>query len=158
MAYLIRFKIRFSTPCLGGVRTSDPSGAERTLMLKNADGQVQFMASWWRVPAGKAAKSLDRCQGLVRHIAWGTAIDGHLEIFRRPWRVKTPTGRPEERFTEHEAFPAGSVVAGQAVIPDHMAVADFSAILQEIGRFYGISPSRHEEGYGRFEVLDVERG
>lgn len=149
----VRFKIKFTTPCLGNVRPSFGTGLNK--MLKDSDGRVVFMASWFHIALRRSARSVGQAQHIVDGIQWSPVMDGALSTYDRVWtNRKAPSGE-RHGVTRHEAFLPGTVVAGSAVLPDFLDQKTFSVLMSAVGKFIGLSPYGHRQGFGRFEIVEV---
>lgn len=135
-------KLRFNQPCLGNVRKKDQNE-----MLKDAEGRVLFLPTWWQAVALFAAKVCNKHQELVKQICWDPVVEGLPKHFRRYYEPG--------KFTVHEAFLPGDVIRIHAVLPDGLPAADFKEILEVAGRYQGICPYKPERKMGTFEVLEV---
>jgi hypothetical protein len=105
-----------------------------------------------------AAKVANRAYGLVGKIDWDPIVDGTP---RTDWRRTVVSAHDDpkkrERYAVHEAFPPGSVIGINAVIPKGLTVDEFANLLSIAGTYKGISPFREDdERYGTFEVLSVK--
>ena len=57
---------------------------------------------------------------------------------------------------KHEAFIEGQVVGFRAMLPDGLSVPEMDKVLKTGGRFRGISPYGWRDGYGRFELVEIQ--
>ena len=152
----VTIRVRFSRECLGSVKRRR-RGQVVFCMLRDAHEHVMFLPSWWRNLALYASKVANKCQHLVRRIDWDPIVDGAP---RSNWRRIVVSARHDpkgrERYAMHEAFPPGSVIGVNAVLPDGMSIDDFGELMTIIGTYKGVSPFQDSsETYGTFEVLSV---
>jgi len=138
----VRARIRFTTPCLGNVRSE-----RRDKMLRNAEGKVLLLQSWWRAGLGYAAQALGHHEQEVKQIQAAPEVDGATTIYRRYYGAST--------FKEHEAFLAGAVIEVKFMLPASLSPESFRDLLETAGCYVGISPYGYRHDYGRFAVLDV---
>jgi len=139
--------LRFVTPCLGGRRAKELGQPDT--MSRDRDGHVIFQQNWWNSLLSYGAQAFSKHQSRVREIRWDPIVDGSTEIYERYW-----TGT---EHTDHEAFPAGSEIGVRAMLPSKFSINDFKKILEIGGKYKGISPYGYDDGYGRFEVVEVRR-
>jgi len=135
----VAVKIKFITPCLGGIRRPDYDRFER-----DGSGAVIFMASWWRRILVYGAKAFGKHQKLVRQVRMNSRIEGHVQRFKRFYAAN--------RWTEHEAFMTGDEIVIRAMLPNGLPPNEFRTIINLAGEYRGISPYGWQDGYGRFEV------
>jgi len=135
--------IRFTTPCLGNIRGDGPNR-----MLRNAEGKVILLQTWWRSGLGFAAQALCRYQKEVSEVQTDPVVDGELSVYRRYWAP--------DKYTEHEAFDAGSELRVRFMLPRKMDVKGFQELLEMSGRYVGISPHGYRQDFGRFSVVSVD--
>lgn len=138
----VTVRLRFNNECLGAVRKKDCNE-----MLKDPDGRVMFMPTWWQAVVTYAAKVLNRHQALVKQIDWDPVVDGAVKRFRRYYEPN--------RYTVHEAFLRGDVIAVHCVVPAELPLDDLWALLQVAGAYKGISPYKPDRKYGTFEVTEI---
>lgn len=138
----IHFKIRFNQPCLGHVRAQ-----RANRMLRDPEGRVMFLPTWWQSIIAYAAQLLNVSQELARKIDWDPIVDGATQMFKRFYEPG--------KFTSHEAFLPGDVVGINCVIPDGMDVATLRELLNVAGKYRGICPYKPERKQGTFEVIDI---
>lgn len=137
-------KIRFVTPCLGNERRD-----QRDLMLRNSDGYVIFLQSWWRCSLRYAANAIGRWQRDADEIQADPVVRGQTSIYRRFWN--------SNQYKEHESFLAGSVVEVNFLLPSTLGIDEFRQILTTAGRYAGLSPYGYKQDFGRFELLELVR-
>jgi hypothetical protein len=118
-------------------------------MIKNSDGQVIFMQSWWRACLSYAAKALNRFHKEVEKIQVDPIVCGTLSLYKRFYA--------SDKFTYHECFEANTVISVSFSLPDRVDLAAFREILEVGGRYVGVSPYGYRADYGRFAVVSVER-
>ena len=135
--------IRFLTPSLGNCRNE-----RRDKMLRDQQGRVLYLQSWWRAGLGYAAQALSRFEPDVINIQADPVVEGHPEIYRRYYS--------ESGFKEHEAFLAGAEMKVKFCLPNRISPEDFKELLTVAGRYVGISPYGYRHDFGRFEVVTVE--
>jgi hypothetical protein len=139
----LRATLEFTTPCLGNERSAD---LDR--MLRDKEGHVVFLQSWWRSSLRFAAKALGRHQHAVEEIQVDPVVVGALSTYRRFWSAT--------ESKQHEAFAAGSTIAVRFMLPNEITKDEFRALLGMAGRYAGISPYGWKQDFGRFVVLEVE--
>lgn len=140
----VTIRLRFNHECLGAVRKKDCNE-----MLKDPDGRVMFLQTWWQAIVGFAAKLLNRHQDLVKEIDWDPIIEGEPKKYRRFYEPG--------RFTIHEAFLKGDVIRVNCVLPSGLSIEDATVLLQAAGTYKGISPYKPERKYGTFDVLSIKK-
>jgi hypothetical protein len=138
----VTVRLRFNNECLGAVRKKDCNE-----MLKDPDGRVMLMATWWQAVIGFAAKVLNRHQDLVKQIEWDPVVTATPKLFRRYYEPG--------KYTVHEAFLKGDVITVNCVIPSGLNLEDLRTLMQMAGRYKGISPYKPERKYGTFDVLEI---
>lgn len=153
-------RIKFTSPCLGKCKkfyniSRNGKRKKRTyfMHLRNPNGQVMLLPTWWQAVVRKAADVLSRHQREVREIRFNPQVDGRPRpvpegLFNRHYGSK--------RHSKHEAFMPGDVVGISCVVPNSITDDDFWQLMQYAGTYYGMSPFRPGE-FGYFEVLTVER-
>jgi len=160
-------RIRFTSAALGSAKVKDGTKLSgRYAMMRTPDGQVMFLASWWQSAMQFAAQVFGRHQGEVRKIHWDVAVDGIPK--RRRYR-KTGEYEPvwyaryygrfiagKRRYSLHEAFYVGQTVSINCCVPSAISDEDFKRLMDTIGRYKGMSPYKHEEGFGMFHVVGVQ--
>jgi hypothetical protein len=139
----VAVKLRFIRPCLGNVRRPDCD-----LMLRDPDGNVMFLQTWWKKSLEFGAKACNIPIALVDDVQWSPRVDGTVEVYRRYYGDGT-------QYKEHEAFLAGSTIGVRAILPSRLTLIEFEEILSKAGEYVGISPYGWKANYGRFEVLEV---
>ena len=140
-------RIQFTRPCLGNVRRPD---FDR--LLRNPDGEVIFLATWWRAALSKSARALNKYHKLVDKIRPALPVRGPVS------HVKRWYGNGERSFKIHEGFDAGATVSVQFLLPSGMTLDQFTELLETAGLYVGISPYGWRTGsYGQFKVLEVAK-
>ena len=140
-------QLEFTTPCLGNVRRPDYDR-----MLRDRDGLVIFMTSWWRAAFAKAATALSRYHRLVDKIHPALQVEGEVS------RIKRFYGPRMMSFKTHEGFDIGAVVQCRFILPHGMTIEQFTVLLEAVGDYICISPYGWQTGnYGHFKVLGVTR-
>lgn len=139
----VEARIRFLTPSLGNCRSK-----ELDRMLRDAEGNVIFLQTWWRASLGYAAQALNRRQTDVNQIQADPVLAGEVKRYTRHY---SPT-----ESKEHEAFLAGDEVLARFCLPPQVTLEDFRELLSTAGRYAGVSPYGYKHDYGRFTVLSVE--
>ena len=134
--------IRFTTPCLGNVRGSVGE------MLRDAQGRVIFLQSWWRAGLGFAAQALCRYQKEVAEVQTDPVVEGTLSNYERYYA-------PDKSQT-HEAFDAGTTLRVRFLLPRKMDAKGFRELLKLSGKYVGISPYGYRQDFGRFTVESVD--
>jgi len=142
----VRANIKFTTPCLGGIRAED---IDR--MLRNDAGQVIFLQAWWKALLSYAAKAANISSAIVNNIRFDPVVDGTITTYTRFYGANEATD-----FKRHEAFNKDQVVGVNAMLPDGISAEQFHELLQIGGRYIGISPYGHDKGFGRFCVVDIK--
>jgi hypothetical protein len=138
----VEITLEFITPCLGNIRRPDIDRFER-----DSEGNVIFLASWWREVLRYGAQALGRHQGLVKRVRMHARITGDVKQFCRYYSSTA--------FKTHEAFLAKDCISARAMLPTGLPAEDFREILRLAGEYVGISPYGWKEGYGQFLVKDV---
>lgn len=141
--------LRFTSACLGHVKRARKNDVIYG-MLRDCDGRVMFLPTWWRNQLQYAAQVQGRWHNEARKIDWSPYVDGRLVIWRR-----TVARRPSLRYAVHEAYRPGECVTVRAILPDGLGIADFTEMLQLVGEYRGISPFRGAGVDGTFEVVSV---
>lgn len=144
-------RIRFTQPCLGSVRKQQ-SGGVIYAMIRNHDGVVLLMPTWWSAITRYAAKVLNAHQDAVNQIDWDPCIDGTSRRWKRFLAAERRGGR--RPFALHEAFKPGDVIGVNCVLPQKLTISDFWRVLAIAGQYRGISPHNPRD-YGNFEVVEV---
>lgn len=137
-------RLRFNNFSLGAVRCRNLNK-----MLRDPEGRVMYMPTWWAALMRYAAKVLNRHQQLVGQIDWDPIIDGTPRNYRRYYGPS--------RYTLHEAFYPGDEIGVNAVLPSGIIISDFTQLLDVAGRYRGISPYKPKDKWGTFEVANVTR-
>ena len=140
---IVDVKLRFITPSLGNVRER-----ECDRMIKDKEGNVIYMQSWWHGTLRYGAKALNRFYSEVEQVQVSPIVTGTLSLFKRFYAP--------DRFTYHEAFAAGDVISVSFSLPDRIDAAAFKELLEVGGKYVGISPYGYRDDYGRFAVVSVE--
>lgn len=135
-------KLKFTQPCLGNVRKKD-----RNAMLRDPDGRVMFLPTWWQALALYGAKLVNRHQDKVKEVDWDPFPEGHPREHRRYYGPGN--------FTIHEAFLPGDVIKVRCVLPDGIACEEFREIMATAGRYKGLCPYKPEKRMGTFEVIEI---
>lgn len=154
MSYEVDIRITFIEPCLGNERQPDPTP---NMMRKDQNGNVTFQQVWWRTILQKAAEAYSKHQKRVKCIVWSPEVDGTVKIYKRQYKKRMTDGTLEIRYKKHEAFCKGDTVGIKALLPNDISIEDFREILTIAGKYYGISPFGWRKGYGKFQVVGVER-
>lgn len=137
-------RIQFTRPCLGNVRKPD---FDR--LLRDPDGEVIFLATWWRAALAKAARALNKYHSLVDKIRPALPVRGPISHIKR-WYGDSGA------FKIHEGFDAGAVVTAQFLLPSGMTMDQFTELLETVGLYVGVSPYGWQSGdWGQFKVLEV---
>jgi hypothetical protein len=118
-------------------------------MLRNAEGSVIFLQSWWRCSLRYAANAIGRWQRDVEQVQADPVVNGQTSIYKRYWN--------DNSFKEHEAFLAGTTVDVNFLLPSEIGLDDFKRIMETAGRYAGLSPYGYKQDFGRFQVLSVTR-
>lgn len=141
---LIRFRVEF----IGHVLASGRSGAEtKDHFKRTTDNKLIFMRSWWYSAIASALAG----SGL-RHIGpdmivVDPVVDAATAVYERKY------GYRESRF--HEAIFPGTVVCFRAAVSDGITRSNFTALMERLGGFIGLSPYGCRLGYGKFKLLEV---
>lgn len=147
----VEARIRFLSPCLGAVRRTTRNGVLYS-MLRDLDGRVIFLPTWWQSILRFAAKVQNRHQDVVGRITWEVTVKGNPSRYRRYLSKQKTNGG--HRYAVHEAFQIGNEVSVCCVLPDAVSSAAFRELLDTAGRYRGISPFQPGT-FGRFEVVNV---
>lgn len=140
-------RLRFTTPALGNVRRDDYDR-----MMRDSDGNVIFMPSWWRAAFAQAAKALSRSHHYVNQIFAAPPIDGPISKIERRY------GKEPSDVKTHEGFDVGAVVTVRFAIPGKMHIRQFIELLEAVGTYIGISPYGWKRAsYGHFQILEVKK-
>ena len=149
MAYEAYITLTFNEPCIGNQRRPDDVPNE---MLKGADGRVIFPQAWWRNVVGRAAAVYGKHQQRIIDVLWTPEIDGTIKYIKRYYGAFD-----KAEFRLHEGFDRGDSIGAKALVPDDIALDDFTAVLKIAGQYFGISPFGWRQGYGKFSVTKVEK-
>ena len=157
----VTIRLRFIRECLGSARRKKRKGqSEQTVFCFHRDPRqrIMFLPTWWAGLTQYAAKVAGRAYDLVGQIDWDPIVDGSP---RSDWKRVVVAAHDDpkrrERYALHEAFPPGSVIGINAVIPSQLTVEELAELLSLAGTYKGISPFRaDEQKYGTFEVLSVK--
>jgi serine protease inhibitor len=117
-------------------------------MLRDPDGRVMFLPTWWKALMHYAAQVVNRHHTAIKTIDWAPVIEGTTREYKRYYAAK--------KFTLHEAFFPGDTITVYAVLPATLPIDDFKELLEVAGKYKGISPYRKDQ-YGTFDVVDVTR-
>ena len=155
----VSIRLRFLRECLGSAKRQNGRGQTVFYMLRDPQKRIMFLPTWWHSLMAYAAKVRNLGQQLVSGINWDPHVDGSV---RGDWRrIVVPASRDSKqraRYALHEAFPPGSVIGVNAVIPDGLSIEALQDLLSVAGTYRGISPFRsQDENYGTFEVVSVKR-
>jgi len=152
----VAVRLRFRTACLGNAPRRTTRGDRIFSMQRDDQGRVLFLPSWWRELLEYAAKVRSRYLGLVSQIRWAVYVDGPVKTWRRTIVAAKDDVRGRERYSLHEAFRPGDVVAATAVLPTGLSLDAFIDLLTVAGTYAGISPFKDANfTYGLFEVVSV---
>ena len=138
----IEARLRFNNYCLGDCQFGSISA-----FLKDPDGNVMFMPTWWAGLVRYAAAVLNRHHRAVKDIDWDPVVRGNFREYRRYYT--------KGRFRLHEAFYPGDEITVHAVLPDDLPIADFQEMISIGGQYRGISPFGSEKQFGTFTVQSV---
>jgi len=139
----IEVTLQFNQHSLGDCRHKKISR-----MLRDPNGRVMFLPTWWQALMRYAAKVVNRHHDDVNDIDWAPVVDGETTEFKRYYA--------QGRYTVHEAFFPGDKIVVHAVLPHTIPVEDFRELLSTAGKYRGISPYKPDR-YGTFEVIDVRK-
>lgn len=141
----VQVTLQFNNYSLGNRR-----GGRVWTMLKDANGKVMFMPSWWKAVMRHAARIFSRHHDAVTRIDWDPVIAGTPRPYKRFYKPQC--------FQRHEAFHPGDTVTVNAVLPDDLPLLDFTQLLDIAGCYCGISPYQtNNDKYGTFAVVNVQR-
>jgi len=138
----VEVTLRFNNHCLGDCRFGSISA-----FLRDPDGRVMLLATWWASLMRYAAKVANRHHKTVKDIDWDPVVQGESREYRRYYKAR--------RFRLHEAFYPGDEIVVHAVLPDGLTLDDFRELLSIAGRYRGISPFGSDRKYGTFDVRAV---
>lgn len=133
--------IRFTTPCLGSVR------GPVSKMIRNGEGKVIFMQTWWRAGLGYAAQAISRHQNDVTKIQADPVVEGTTSTFNRYYGAVS--------YQVHEAFNINDEIKVKFSLPKRITPESFYELLDMAGRYVGISPYGFKGDFGRFVVVSV---
>lgn len=165
----VTVRIRFQRPCLGADKRHHRVGGKlrsHFLHLRDPDGDVIFLPSWWRAILRQAAKLLCRHHGEVEKIRFALKVDGRPRplqettaadpqgVLRRRVRGYYLRRYAPKRFAQHEAFFPGDVIGVTCTVPDSISDEDFHELMSYAGKYCGISPARPGE-FGFFSVESI---
>ena len=136
--------LQFTQHCLGDCRYKNKSK-----MLRDPNGRVMLLSSWWTALMRYAADVLNRHHEAVKEIDWDPIVEGETSDYKRFYGPG--------KFTIHEAFLPGDQIIVHAVVPDSIPADDLLGLLRVAGRYKGISPYRKDKQYGTFDVVSVEK-
>ena len=139
----VKVRLRFTTPSLGNVR-----GEVLDKMMRDPEGDVIFLQSWWRAVLAYGAQAYNRFEKDIDLVQTDPKVKGELNTFRRYYK-------PNE-FKMHEAFLAGAEIEVRFCLPRVIGPEEFKELLTLAGRYVGVSPYGHKQDYGRFTVVSVE--
>ena len=139
----IRITLCFTQHCLGDCRYKNKSK-----MLRDPNGRVMLLASWWTALMRYAAEVFNGHHEAVKEIDWDPIVEGETSEYKRFYGPG--------KFTVHEAFLPGDRVVVCAVVPTDIPLDDFAEMLRIAGKYRGISPYRKDRQYGTFTVNTVE--
>lgn len=153
-------RLKFTSPCLGHVKkqyTIRTGGKKKKrsyfLHLRNPQGQVIFLPTWWQAIMRNAADVLSRYHKEVKELRFALEVDGQPRPI--PDQLYNRYYAPD-RYARHEAFWAGDTIGISCLVPDSISDDDFWRLMEYAGRYFGISPCRPGE-YGFFVVESVKR-
>lgn len=139
-------KLKFRTPCLGGVRRDDYDR-----MLRDTDGNVIFLPTWWRAAFAEAATAINRYDHYVNQIRPSPPVEGKLTQITRRY------GKGPQDYKIHEGFDTGTIITVKFAIPGKMHKQQFVELLEAIGDYTGFSPYRGRKQYGFFSVVSISQ-
>lgn len=139
----VHVKLQFNQPCLGHVRAKNLNR-----MIRDAEGRVMLLPTWWASIANYAAQLLNVPSELIKKVDWCPVVDGVTSVYRRFYEPG--------KFTLHEAFLPGDIIGLSCVIPDGMTPATLSEVLDVAGKYRGMCPYKPEKKQGTFAVVEIE--
>ena len=150
-------RIEFMTPCLGNLKKVMKSnrGGDWTVyyLPRTPDGQVRLEQAWWSGKLSFAAEVLCRHQRDIKYVTFEVAVDGKANDKINKFYERYITGK---RYVRHECFAPGEVIGVNCVVPSSIPNDDFWRIMENVGKFRGISPfGKREDGFGHFKVVSV---
>ena len=118
------------------------------------EGQVMLMPQWWTAILRETAQVLGKHNRHVGNIRFSLEVDGQprpvpKQLYKRYYDT--------DKFSCHEAFYPGDVIGVTCLVPNEISQDDLWELLATAGTYYGISPARWEDRYGRFKVLSIEK-
>jgi hypothetical protein len=142
------------------------------LLLRDPDGDVIFLRTWWRAVLRQAAEILCRHQKQVENIRFALKVDGRPRELEEYEERDPATGKTRlmvrgyffrhyrpDRFAKHEAFFPGDVVGLTCAVPSSISDQDFMELMSYAGEYVGISPARPGEfGFFKVESVRPKRG
>ena len=134
--------LKIITPFLGSIIDYD---ARVGRFHRSPEGGVVLMPGWWRQTIDFGAKAVGRGQSRARDIRFAPVVRCELGQHRRY--------TTDDSYIDHEAIERVCVI--DLSIPADLQVETVRAILDQGGRFVGLSPFRWHVNYGRFEVVDI---
>lgn len=150
----VTVRIRFNQVCPGAHRRPH-SGGVIFAMVRDPDGKVMFLPTWWSAILRYAAKVLNRHQQDVDAVRWDPLIDGEPRTWRRP--IPTDGKKSNRaRYALHEAFLPGASIGVNCVLPSAITIDDFWQLLTVAGTYRGISPYKPSKDFGTFEVVSID--
>ena len=148
-------RIRFLTESLGNEK--DPkTGKFYFQRSAGRQGKILFLASWHMANMKFAANMLGRHQDAVSKIFWDIELDAELREnnVTRCYYKKSANSR--ERWSTHESFVKGQIIAINCVVPDSINDDDFWSLMQIAGKYRGLSPWKPTQ-YGHYEVVSIRQ-
>ena len=139
----VNIVLQFNQHCLGDCRYKNKSK-----MLRDPNGRVMLLSSWWAALMRYAAQVFNRHHESVKEIDWDAIVEGDTSDYKRYYAPG--------KFTVHESFYPGDIITVHAVIPETIPLEDVAEMLRISGRYRGISPYRKDNQYGTFDVISVE--
>lgn len=130
------------TPILGSIIDYD---ARVGRFHRSPSSQVLLMPGWWRQTLDFGAKAVGRGQSRVRDIRFAPEVKCDVTQHRRYTN--------DESYIDHEAIEKLCVVT--LSMPADLQIDTIRAILEQGGRFVGLSPFKWHMNYGRFHVVDI---
>jgi hypothetical protein len=136
----------------------DESGKkkQRTYFVfsRTSDGKVMLMPQWWTAILREAAQVVGKHNRHVGDIRFSLEVDGQprpipKQLYKRYYEA--------DKFSCHEAFYPGDVIGVTCLVPDTITHDDLWALLDTAGTYFGISPARWEDRYGRFKIESIEK-
>ena len=134
----VRVVIRFTTPCLGNVKTNTSDSKWAVYMMpRMPDGRVRFEAVWWHSGLRFAAQLVGRHHSAVGQVVFDVAVKGTPESDPRRFHRRYLNS---DRFVKHQHFDEGSVVVVTCAAPHELTDEDLRLLLEKLGQFRGITP------------------